>query len=266
MGDGVDRESDDVVDQWHLALSALAGAHADATQSLIATVDRLRAAGGALFEVISGAPALRYGARLTFRPVGDRAAFAVAGGLADHPWGPPDWIGVRTSADGTTRAKAYHRRPPSLDAAIVHRGLPPGSEPVMASLDGDAIEVYAVHGGQLRWDAWVARCLPIEPDVPPTFTLVARARGFGLSVRQVAGEVSAVTLFAFPAALPPDERVTAEWTSRLSAADAVAHETALAAVASLGHRVGRRYGLLGWTYELRGFVGRAASLRCPPPR
>ena len=57
-----------------------------------------------------GTPASRYGARVTFEGRGEaRAALAATFGIGRHPWGTPDWVGVRVRPDGTRGVKAYHR-------------------------------------------------------------------------------------------------------------------------------------------------------------
>ena len=254
---------------WSLALQALCRPHPAAVDQLCATAGRIRATGAQLFEVVSGTPATSYGARLTFRPGVDQRAFDAAAGLSDHPWGPPDWIGVRTRPDGAVHCKAYHRHPPQLAFAQVHRGLPPGSEPVMAALDGGSVEVYAVFPGQISWETFGRQCLvpfggtPAEPGV----RLTARARGFGVSVKQLDETIEAISLFAFAEALPNDDQVTASWLAQLSSDEADQHDVAMGAVASLGKIIGRRHALLAWTYERSGLAGRAASLRAPlaPP-
>ena len=250
---------------WTLALRALGRPHPGAVDQLGVTVRRLRATGSQLFEVISGTPAATYGARLTFRPGADERAFAQAAGLADHPWGPPDWIGVRTKPDGAVQCKAYHRYPPRLSFAQVHRGLPPGTEPVMAALDGERLEVYAVYSGQISWETFGRQCLAAFDGRPVDagMRLAARARGFGVSVKQFDGNIEAISLYAFSPALPNDDQVTTSWIAQLEADEADQYDVATGAAASLGKVIGRRHALLAWTYEPSGFVGRAASLRAP---
>jgi len=255
--------SDDV---WARALGSLASAHPAAIPALRSAVARLRSAGGVPFEVIAGTPAEHYGARLTFRAErdGDAALLAASAGLGDHPWGTPDWIGVRTSADGSVRCKAYHRRPPALGFATVHRGLPDGVNPVMAALDADALEIYAVEPGQAPWATFLTRCLAglglNDGGVDFAPRPIPRARGFGVSTKEIRGRLTAVTVYAFPTALPEDDRrVTAEWTATMQPQEKAAYLSAVAAVDSIGRRAGRRHGLLAWTFDATGLVSRAAS-------
>jgi hypothetical protein len=89
-------------------------------------------------------------------------------------------------------------------------------------------------------------------------------RGFAMSARHVAGELTAVTLYAFPPALPGDERVAAAWTAAMSQDERVDYVSTVAAVTSLGRAAGRLHALLGWSFGPGGFTSRAASLRVPP--
>ena len=92
-------------DPWALSLPVLAGRHTDAVPELVERVAELRAAGARLFEVIVGTPVDAYGARLTFRfGGGDADEVVQRAGLSGHPWGVPDWIGVRTGGDGAALA------------------------------------------------------------------------------------------------------------------------------------------------------------------
>ena len=254
---------------WAQVLACLAAKHPAALASLGATVERLRAAGGVPFEVIAGTPASRYGARMTFRAAQgcDPAALAAAAGLASHPWGTPEWIGVRTGADGTTRCKGYHRRPPPIGSTTVHRGLPAGLDLVMAAADSEGIEVYAMEPGQIRWETFARRCLAglgvALPEAGFSPRPLPSSRGFAVSARQVAGELTAITLYAFPPALPGDERVADAWTAAMSQDERADYLSAVAAVAALGRAVGRLHAVLAWNFEPSGFSSRAASLRVP---
>lgn len=255
---------------WAQALTCLAGRHPAALESLAGIVENLGAAGGVPFEVIAGTPASHYGARITFRAAGgsDPAALAAAAGLAAHPWGTPDWIGVRTSADGTARCKGYHRRPPAMASTAIHRGLPAGAEPVMAALDGEATEVYAVEPGELRWETFAQRCLaglgvsPSQVSFSPRPR--PRPRGFGVSARHVHAELTAITLYAFPVSLAGDEDVAAAWTTAMPDDERMDYAHAVAAVGTLGRTSGRLHGLLSWSFDNSGAASRAASLRLPP--
>ena len=96
-------------------------------------VQRAIALGARLFEVVLGAPADRYGARLTFSAGPDAAGVAGAFGLAAHPLGPPAWLGLRATHDGALRAKAYHRPDPAGDPWPLPHGYPKGLQPALMS-------------------------------------------------------------------------------------------------------------------------------------
>jgi hypothetical protein len=256
-------------DVWAQALGRLTAGHPDALPSLRRTVGALQAAGGLPFEVIAGTPAGRYGARLTFRAGADTRALARAAGLAGHPWGTPDWVGVRTSPDGATRCKGYHRRPPRLGITTVHRGLPPGADPVMAARDGDALEVYAMWPGERSWSSFVTQCLaPLGLIDVPAFAPLpqAAARGFAASARHDGDVLTAVTLYAFPPSLPgDDEAVLASWSAGMAHDERAHLAQSVAAAQSLAEQPGRLVGLLAWTFDRQGAAGRAMSLRVAVP-
>ena len=260
MDAGLERVA--ATDPWALALPVLAGPHGEAVPELRSRVADLRGAGARLFEVVVGTPIEAYGARLTFRS-GSGAAAGVAGrvGLADHPWGVPDWIGLRTAADGAVRAKAYHRRPP-LDATLVHRGLPVTARPMMASLSGRSIEVYAALPGQLTWERFASAAL--EPlgcaAAPAGVTVVPRAGVFGVSVRHDGDQLSGMTLFVDSAALRDDAGVEEEWLGSLPPDERSLHVVRVAAAATVSRTSGRRYRMLSWHYAPAGLVSRAVSL------
>ncbi|MDM7853460.1 hypothetical protein [Cellulomonas alba] len=247
-------------DPWALALPVLAGPHVDAVPALLARVAALRGAGAPLFEVVVGTPVAAYGARLTFE-TGRHEAVARQAGVGDHPWGPPDWVGLRTAAGGAVRAKAYHRRPP-LVPTLVHRGMPATARPVMAALDGQTTEVYAVLPGATAWERFAAEalaplgCAPARPGV----SIVARAGGCAVSVRHDGDELTGITLFATSDALRPDGAVEAEWLAGMTADEAASHRQRVAAAATVSRTPGRRYRMLAWHYTRAGLVSRAASV------
>jgi hypothetical protein len=249
-------------DPWALALPVLAGPHVEAVPELVALVADLRGAGARLFEVVVGTPIGAYGARLTFRTgIRDAADVAARVGLADHPWGVPDWVGLRTGADGAVRAKAYHRRTP-LDATLLHRGLPDSARPVMAARVGRSIEVYAVLPGAMGWQRHATAAL--EPlgcaPVAPGLSLVARPNGWAVSVRHDGDELSAVTLFATSETLPADGVVEEQWVSGMSVEERQLHGLRVAAAATVSRTPGRRYRMLAWNYTRSGLFSRAVSL------
>lgn len=260
-------------DPWALALRVLAGGHQDAVPELVARTAALHAAGARLFEVVVGTPAEAYGARLTFLTGDDPDAVVGQVGLAGHPWGAPDWIGLRTAADGSVRAKAYHRRPP-LDAVLVHRGLLDTARPVMAAYSGGpsrpgrpdepgrTVEVYAVVPGAMTWDRFAGDALaPLgcRPE-PSGVTVVPRADGFALSVRHDGEQLTAITLFATSAGLRADAELEAEWVVGMDVEQADHHRQRMAAVASVSRSAGRRYRMLAWNYTRAGLTGRAVSV------
>src|SRR5437667_302754 len=64
--------------------------------------------GGIPCEIVAGTPAARYGARVTFRLPAAKAAFLAEFGLDRHPWGEPNWVGLRKVSGAGVAAKAYH--------------------------------------------------------------------------------------------------------------------------------------------------------------
>ncbi|HEY2272338.1 MAG TPA: hypothetical protein VGH30_06165 [Jatrophihabitantaceae bacterium] len=246
------------------ALARLASAHPAARAPLARVVGSLIAAGGAPFEVIAGTPVTRYGARITFRSTTDPAALAEAAGLADHVWGVPDWIGVRTAPDGTVQCKAYHRRPPPLGISTVHRGLPAGLDPVMASLDGTVLEVYAVEPGQRSWPTFVAGCVtPLGLNATHDFAPIPRPtrHAFAVSARHGGAQLTAVTVYAATKALPTEDALLAAWTAGMSGEQRTAFGQAVVAARQLGTADVPLFDMLAWTFDASGFVSRAASLR-----
>jgi len=249
-------------DRWQLALTVLAGDHRQAAAEFVTTAAALRGAGARLFEVIVGTPSPEYGGRVTFL-TGEAEPDTVVrlAGLSGHPWGRPDWIGLRTDADGSVRAKAYHRRPP-LDTALVHRGMPEVVRPVMAARSGQTIEVYAMVPGQSTWERFAPAALaPLgcAPE-PPGVTIVPRTSGFAVSVRHDAGVLSEITLFATAHALRPDAELAQEWVAGLGPEAVEQHRRQVIAAATLGRVRGRRYRMLAWRYTGEGLVGRAVSI------
>jgi len=262
VGCGVGTEQARVVaavDPWVLAAGVLAGPHAGAVPALVAQVAALRDAGARLFEVVVGTPVDAYGARLTFVTRSGAATSVV--GLDAHPWGPPDWVGLRTGADGAVRAKAYHRRPP-LDPTSVHRGLPADARPVMAARTEGATEVYAVLPGIRSWERFAAEalaplgCVPFPPGV----SVVPRPGACAVSVRHDGDELVAVTLFVASDALRPDDAVEAEWVAGMAPDEAASHRARVAAAATVSRTAGRRYRMLAWHCTRAGLVSRAVSV------
>lgn len=230
------------------------------------------AAGGVPFEVIAGAPAASFGARITLQPAGDPRALAAAAGLADprapHPWGPPDWVGLRMAADGAVAAKPYHRVAVLDDRFHLPAGAPSGLVPVMAAQQGDQVELYLRRRPATGWPAFAAACARlIGADRPEAEPLPRPAElGFCVSFAWRAGELTAVTLYADSRCLGDDESVGRAWSRGLEELDRESYRRALAAVRSLGRLRGRAWhSMLAWKLGADGTRGRAVSLRVPPP-
>jgi hypothetical protein len=267
------------VDRWGTLLACLTVHSPQKLPLLDQTVKTVLGGPGIAFEVVAGTPAARYGPRITVRPAGDRLALAGAVGLASHPWGPPDWVGLRVGVDGKVAAKAYHRLRRSDPAGSspggfavpggrfpVPAGLPGGLYPVMAALDGTAVELYLRMAPAGPWTAFVSACTaalggpggPCSPHPRPA------GRAFCLSLRRDERGLSAVTVYADHRALPGDREIGRAWTEGMDQAERTAYELALAGVRSLGPRPRDGWhAALGWTLERDRGWHRAASLRVP---
>ena len=224
------------------------------------------------FEVIAGSPAVRYGARITLRR-GDR--HAPAHDFAHHPWGTPDWIGVRLDRAGAVRLKAYHRGPPPVGGSPPHRGLPPGLTPVMAACEGDQIEVYGALPGERSWPRFARDCLRWAGGEAWAGAGEPGLRGyprqaadqFAASVKYRAGAPVALSLYAFDGALPDDRRAGEIWSAGLGPADRQAYQAAYAGAQSTGRHPAHRYhAAFCWTYSAGEGESRSVSLRLPPAR
>lgn len=241
-------------------------------------MERAFAAGALPFEVISGTPARRYGARITLTLGAQPARVAAAFGLEQHPLGIPTWIGLRVRDGGSVRVKAYHRMGPSqLDESWRQRlpaGLPEGLVPVMAALDGDARELYLRLQPACPWRSFAAVCTDLLGVEHEAFPFAPEPRpeegAFGVSLRWQQEPLAAVTLYADFRALPDDAGVRESWVPGLDPEDRRAYELALGGVRSLG-AAGLRpwHTMLAWTLDVggdrnhRGHWHRAASLRVP---
>lgn len=258
---------------WADIVGGLTAGSDGSSEELLGAVRRLRAAGGVAFEVVAGTPVESYGARITFRPARgsnerERTQLAAVAGLDPHPWGTPDWIGIR-SGGGLIRCKGYHRRPPALGFTRVHRGLIPGVRPVMASLDGDATEIYAIWPGEISWDVFVERALAgfgselwmhLRTSRFPPYPR-PRRDGFAMSARHVGDRLTTITLYALAPSLPADERIFAEWPAAMTEPEQSAYALAVNAAGRWGHVDGPLHRALAWTFDRSGLVSRAASLR-----
>ncbi len=241
----------------------LAAASPRTISQIRAVLERAWAAGARPFEVIAGAPRARYGARITFD--GAVAAMAETYGLGAHPWGVPAWVGVRVRDDGETRAKAYHKNF-DANAFPLWRELPGELYPVMASLDGDAREIYLRARAELPWSRFAAACLATVGAAPIEFAPRPRpaAHGFCVSLRFSRDTLSAVSLFADWRTLPAEREIERIWAAQLAPEDARAYELALAAVRSAGRLPsGAWHAMLAWSFEAGGEQHRAVSLSVP---
>jgi hypothetical protein len=275
-----------VEDRWDTLLACLTLSRPTNLPSILRTVKSALQAGGIPFEVMAGSPASRYGARISFRPGRERRPLAEATGLAAHPWGLPDLVGLRQRPDGTVHAKGYHllthlnreawgggrfvvdRGPAVLpDGGLpVPSGLPDGLDPWMVALDGAAIELYLHLAPARTWTSFATACAavfdaPAYPCVPHPWPV---EQGFSLSLRWEQHRLSALTLYADQRALPHDDDVSRVWCQGMEAADRMAYQMALAGVRGHGPRgIGRWHAILCWTLEHDRTWHRSASLRVP---
>lgn len=190
-------------------------------------------------------------------------------GVAGHPWGVPDWIGTRVPPDGRLHSKPYHRVIDLDDRFHLPPGLPATLHPVMASLDGDVVELYLRRSDPCEWVTFVDRCTAVLSAPQPVFSPHPRPapESFCVSLRWRNGSLSAITVFADERALPDDAAIRAAWPIGMDPGDREVYEVALGAVRSLGKRPLRGWhGMLAWTLEADGTWHRAVSLRVPPLR
>jgi hypothetical protein len=222
--------------------------------------------GATPFEVIAGTPAACYGARITFRLPQSKHPILAEFGLADHPWGDPEWIGLRVTVDGELIAKAYHARVKPCHLRRHLEPLRPFLYPVMASLHRGIREDYFRCHSLLNWSEFVTTsagslgtfATHFEPEPQPVMSAFCVSTG-------VQGEsLRVITVFADHRSLPDDESIRTLWTKDMSASDAEAYELALAGVRSCGaRRFGSWHAMLSWTLERDGSCHKAASLRFP---
>jgi hypothetical protein len=252
--------------------------------------ERALGAGGRPFEVLAGAPAALFGVRVTFEPSiepgagevgkageagGARRRLAEALGVADHPWGDPDWVGLRLASSGELAAKPYHR----LTAGRELPGLPSppaaapaGRVPVMASRFEGSTELYLRLAPATGWSELARRCAALVDAAEPVVEPRPRPAplGFWVSfawrVSRRGRELAAVTLGADSRCWSDDREVAERWAAGLDASDREVYERSLAAVRALGRRPrGGWHAMLSWTLGPPGPLRRAASLRVPPP-
>lgn len=234
---------------------------------LAAALKRAFACGATPFEVIAGAPFAHYGARVTFEHRTSPETLAHEFALDRHPWGTPRWVGVRVKAGGELRAKAYHL----VERVDERFELPPewprDLHPVMASLDGDAVEIYLRKQGACGFAAFATQCLAPLGLAPPEAAPSPRPHedSFCVSLRRERGCVSAISLYADWRALPGDAEIEGIWSGSLDVADRMPYQLAVAGVRSLGFLpTGNWHAMLAWTAEANGERHRAVSLSVPP--
>ncbi len=259
-------------ERWDVLAACIGAAQPATVACLVQEIARVRAAGARPFEVIAGAPHHRYGARITFETSeANRERAAAASGLPAHPWGAPDWIGLRVSPAGDVVWKAYHRFDRVASLVAVPPQLPPTLVPVMAARHGGTEELYFRRGEAGAWLPFVddvCRAMRMdltrfEPGVPAFRPLPReRANSFCVSVKFDHDHATAISLFADDRALPHDRTIAAEWAASLAAGDRLAYEAALAGVRALGPPPPRGWhAMLAWTVDARHGWSQAASLR-----
>jgi len=255
-------------ESWVVLAQTLCQGSPDNTPILRNAIAKAWTSGARPFEVISGTPHGRYGARVTFSMPADKQSFAAQFGLADHPLGFPEWLGLRISDSGRLIVKMYHlldSLPPLPVPHSVRRNL----HPIMVSLHEGSREVYARFTAACEWRDFVEACLGgleqsafSELHYQPYPKAVENA--FAVSFRFEDDTVAAVTLFAYQRALPDDDTTRAAWSRHMSQSEQQMYELTYAAVRSLGQRrLGSWHAMLGWTVESDGRTHRAASLRIP---
>lgn len=274
--DGDDREKAAALPEeqkWGLLAACLGVAQPQTVTVLVDEMARASRAGARLFEVVTGAPHVRYGARITFETTDDsRDEVAAAVGLSAHPWGAPDWIGLRVSPAGEVVWKAYHRFERVASDVTVPPAFREALVPVMAARHGGTDELYFRRGEAEDWTPFVdGACNAVSIDAPhlaaaarPAFHPLPRAHlnSFGLSVKIDHGSITTLSFFADDRALPDDREIAAVWAASLDADDRAAYDAALACVRALGPRPVRGWhSLLAWSVDRRHGWSRAASLR-----
>jgi len=232
-------------------------------------IEKACALGAVPFEVIAGTPKSRYGTRITLRLPSDKSQFMRDFGLDGHPWGLPEWVGLRTHGAGPLVVKAYHQKPPVAPISFEEK-LRSRLDLVMASLHSSFTETYWRFRGDCLWPEFVRMCLdgfsagkpyydflPTPDSVPASFCVSEKCEG---------GRVQSVSLFADYRALPDDATISQLWTQDMPEQERQAYELALAAVRSTGQRrLGTWHAMLCWTLESSGGWHKAASLLFPVP-
>jgi len=224
--------------------------------------------GAAPFEVIAGTPRSYYGARVTFLTALDPQQFLAAFGLDKHPWGVPQWVGLRLSNQAGVVAKAYHSGAMENSALPFDLNFIARLDPIMSSLHDGSVERYFRFTGTTSWQEFAATCAaPLSsrlPEFEPAPKPVPSA--FCLSVQTHLEAIEAITVLADYRALPDDESIARAWTRNMPAEEADAYQLAYAAIRSCGtRRLGSWHAMLSWTVNHSGEWRKAVSLRFPAP-
>jgi hypothetical protein len=136
----------------------------------------------------------------------------------------------------------------------------------MASLDGEAAEVYLRSSSTRSWESFMAAALASFGGGDFRFAPRPRAvaHAFGISFRWSHGRLSAATLYACSRALPDEQSIHRQWIEGMDETEERAYEMALIGVRSVGRlRRGTWHAILAWTLEENGIWHRAVSLRVP---
>jgi hypothetical protein len=252
---------------WWTFGRCLTATSPDTLSQLGTALQRASVCGATPFEVIAGAPFARYGARVTFEHPSP-GTLAREFGLGDHPWGTPRWFGVRVAPGGRLRVKAYHRVERIDERFELPPSWPRDLYPVMASLDGDSVEIYLRKRDACEFVELAARCLAPLGLPPPETAPAPRPHhdAMCVSLRRERGRLSAISLYADWRALPRDTEIERIWSAGLDEGDRIAYQLALAGVRSLGFLALQNWhSMLAWTAEATGERHRAVSLSVPRP-
>lgn len=231
-------------------------------------MDRVRDTGGSLFEAVVGAPLQRYGPRLTLNAAPDPGEHAVALGFGAHPWGPPNWYGVRFDPAGAVIIKPYHRTSRWPDGVRPPPGLPAGLAVELAARHDGRTEVYLRRTVDRPWSELATTCAGLVGGAAPSCAPVPRDVPLAhcVSLSWTGDRLTAVTLYATDRCLPDDRAVAAAWQPGLTPVDRRTYEATLGAVRALGrHGHESHHGMLGWTATADGETTRAVSLRVRDP-
>ena len=250
---------------WIQLAQCLTFGRANHTQVLATAIEKTYTLGATPFEVIAGTPHKMYGARITFLLPPRSGEILAEWELSSHPWGVPEWIGLRSNDDGQVIAKGYHKRA-KLDRFLFARRFREKFSPVMASLHGNVIETYARFHGSSEWVPFVRACIePLSKDLPE-FQPLPRSveESFCVSVKSGGNDVQAISVFADYRSLPEDDTIRHAWSRDMTCEEQESYELTLAGVRACGRRrLGSWHAMLGWTLESSGVWHKAASLRFP---